>query len=329
MAALAFEALRDEYAALWASMEARPGWRERASEAAAKLLLHRGRYRAVAAETGVPWWLVAVIHQMEASASFDCHLHNGDPLDARTVSEPRGRPDGDPPFAWEASAADALRYDGLDRIDWTTSPLERALHTLEIVYNGSGYRRYHPDVLTPYLWSGTLHYTRGKYVADGKWSAAAVSAQVGAALLLQALASRDAEVADAIGRSAPQRWAWAEEEPPADSVSGPPALPPARVDVTRGELVAQGSRSLSMLGWIRRGLATLFGGGLVSTQIAPYWDAGKQVLNDLRSLGDLFALGLIAIVGGLLVAVYLAEHYQLEAARSGRYVTRKGAGEGS
>ena len=40
-------------------------------------------------------------------------------------------------------------------------------------YNGSGYRDKHPDVKTPYLWSFSNHYTRGKYVADGTVSGTA------------------------------------------------------------------------------------------------------------------------------------------------------------
>lgn len=52
-------------------------------------------------------------------------------------------------------------------------------------YNGTGYRRHHPDVPSPYLWSGAQHYKQGKYVADGKWSDTAVSKQVGGAVLLK------------------------------------------------------------------------------------------------------------------------------------------------
>ena len=77
---------------------------ERAEESAA-----RARYASVSAQTGVPWWVIGLIHMMEAGQSFRCHLHNGDPLTARTVQVPAGRPKtGQPPFIWEESAADAL-----------------------------------------------------------------------------------------------------------------------------------------------------------------------------------------------------------------------------
>ena len=54
-------------------------------------------------------------------------------------------------------------------------------------YNGTGYQRFHPDTPTPYLWSWTTLYTRGKYVADGRWDPWAVSQQCGAAAILRQL----------------------------------------------------------------------------------------------------------------------------------------------
>ena len=51
--------------------------------------------------------------------------------------------------------------------------------------NGMGYRK--RSVATPYLWSFTNHYDKGKFVADGKYDAEAISKQVGAAVLLKEL----------------------------------------------------------------------------------------------------------------------------------------------
>jgi len=57
-------------------------------------------------------------------------------------------------------------------------------------------------VLSPYLWSFTTAYTKCKFVADGSFSATAVSKQCGAvALLLQYAARKDIEL---LGGSAPQ-----------------------------------------------------------------------------------------------------------------------------
>jgi lysozyme family protein len=78
------------------------------------------RYQAVAQATGVPWWVIGIIHSMEAGLRFDRHLHNGDPLTAHTVRVPAGRPEvGQPPFAWEASAEDALAHDSLVCVQWS------------------------------------------------------------------------------------------------------------------------------------------------------------------------------------------------------------------
>jgi lysozyme family protein len=65
--------------------------------------------------------------------------------------------------------------------DWS---LERTLYRLE-AYNGLGYRGL--GVPTPYLWSFSNHYERGKFVADGKFSATAKSQQCGAAVMLKLL----------------------------------------------------------------------------------------------------------------------------------------------
>jgi hypothetical protein len=68
----------------------------------------------------------------------------------------------------------------------STWNLERILYELE-GYNGWGYRLYHPHVKSPYLWSFSNHYTRGKYVADGTWSDTARSQQCGAAVIIKRL----------------------------------------------------------------------------------------------------------------------------------------------
>jgi hypothetical protein len=128
---------------------------------------------------------VALIHNLEARGDFTRHLHNGDPLTARTVQVPAGRPrSGSPPFTWEESAVDALEYDGLTRVtDWSIEHLAFLFEG----FNGWGYRLYHPHVKSPYLWSYSNHYTQGKYVGDGQWSETAVSRQCGAMVLLKRL----------------------------------------------------------------------------------------------------------------------------------------------
>ena len=57
-------------------------------------------------------------------------------------------------------------------------------------YNGLGYRKF--NINSPYLWSYTNQYSKGKFVADGKFDANAVSAQCGAAAMLRELVNRGA-----------------------------------------------------------------------------------------------------------------------------------------
>jgi lysozyme family protein len=192
MAKISFEALKSEYADLWASMEIRGSKAADINATAGKILEKKTRYKAVEAVTNVPWYVVGIIHAMESGCNFATHLHNGDSLSRRTWQVPAGRPRaGSPPFQWKDSACDALLMKGLEKItEWS---IERICFELER-YNGHGYRLYHPNVLSPYLWSGTNHYARGKYVADGKWSGTAVSGQSGALGILKRLMELDPEV---------------------------------------------------------------------------------------------------------------------------------------
>lgn len=182
-------ALRDEYQRLFDTCNIRPEKSAAVESIVGKLLNNKSRYGAAASPLGIPWFFVAAIHNMEASLNFGTHLHNGDPLTARTVHVPAGRPpEGNPPFTWEASAADSLAFQKLD--SWNDWSLPGLLYKLE-AYNGFGYRTKHPEVLSPYLWSFSNHYTSGKYVADGRWSDTAASNQCGAAVLLRRLAEKN------------------------------------------------------------------------------------------------------------------------------------------
>jgi lysozyme family protein len=151
------------------------------------LLKGRMAYESVGTSVGIPWWFVGIVHGVECSFSFECHLHNGDPLTDRTRNEPRGRPiEGSPPFTWSDSARDALIGQRLvDLDDWT---LGTALDRLER-YNGLGYRK--RGLPSPYLWSFSNHFVKGKFVEDGVFDPEAPSRQCGGAVLLKRLAQLD------------------------------------------------------------------------------------------------------------------------------------------
>jgi lysozyme family protein len=189
MAKLAFsESLRVEYQRLFDSCQINQSRLPAVEKLAGALIKNRPRYNAAADPLTIPWYVVAAIHSMECSQNFSQHLHNGDPLTARTTHVPAGRPvEGNPPFTWEQSAADALRLKRFDQWnDWTIPGI---LYQLE-GYNGWGYRLYHPETRSPYLWSYSNLYRSGKYTADGTWSNSAVSNQCGAATLLRRLAEK-------------------------------------------------------------------------------------------------------------------------------------------
>jgi lysozyme family protein len=177
------EELKQEYRKLFDTCTIKPDKTPLLKGIINKINSNKSRYEAVGNKLNIPWYFIAVIHNMECSLNFKGHLHNGDPLTARTTHVPAGRPlTGNPPFTWEQSAGDALQLMKLHL--WKDWGIEGMLYKLE-AYNGWGYRRKHPNVLSPYLWSFSNHYEKGKYVADGRWSETAISNQCGAAVILK------------------------------------------------------------------------------------------------------------------------------------------------
>ncbi|WP_346320758.1 hypothetical protein [Chitinophaga sp. YIM B06452] len=167
---------------------------DRVDKTVERILARKEKYLPVVQATGVPWYFIGIIHEMENGGKFTGHLHNGDPLTARTKQVPAGRPlKGEPPFTWQESAIDALQYVGFAsspgkegaRLSWglgaTLDRLER--------YNGPGYRKV--GINSPYLWSGCQHYTKGKFIKDGVFDPNAVSKQIGAGVILVKMFARD------------------------------------------------------------------------------------------------------------------------------------------
>lgn len=169
-----------DYQLLWDTMEIT---NELPVIKAAKLVLKgRERYEGVVKDTEVPWQIIGVTHYRESTCNFKCHPHEGSPLTERTLYIPKGRPKiGNPPFTWEESAKDCYftlkRFDKIETWDIPT-----ILSTLED-FNGRGYIKYHPEILSPYLWSGSGHYAIGKYASDGKFDPELKDKQVGVAPL--------------------------------------------------------------------------------------------------------------------------------------------------
>jgi lysozyme family protein len=156
---------------------------------------YRMRYGNLEKVSGVPWYVIAVIHYRECSANFLGHLHNGDPLKALTVQVPPHRPDPpwppspwDPVGAWQTSAIDALKIDNFFDQPKTYWTLERTLFRLES-YNGFGTRGH--GVIPNYLWNYSSYPTKGGYDSDGHFKPSYVSSQCGTAVFLKLWANEN------------------------------------------------------------------------------------------------------------------------------------------
>jgi lysozyme family protein len=136
------------------------------------------RYLEVEEQTGVRASLVGAIHQLESERNFLTHLHNGDSLLRKTRKAPVGRPPGKAPFTWLNSAIDAVKYDSL-----TTSDSKAEQCQASVEYNGLGYER--KGLVSPYGFSGSQLYTRGKYTSDGVFNPRIVSKQIGTCVILK------------------------------------------------------------------------------------------------------------------------------------------------
>lgn len=181
--ATSFGELSGEYQAFFDQCKPKPEFQSNLDFYVARALKFKAVYEDVGAGLGVPWFFIGILHGMECGFNFSTHLHNGDPLTARTVHVPAGRPAaGNPPFTWRDSARDALIFKGYNHeTDWS---VPRMLFLFE-KYNGFGYRRL--GVPSPYLWSFSNLYVKGKFVADHEFDANAVSKQCGAAVILKQL----------------------------------------------------------------------------------------------------------------------------------------------
>lgn len=176
----------EEYLEKYNAAKILPSKLEATNKIASLLLSFKtSHYEPVSQAVGCPWWVVACIHNQECGSDvgkFKAVLHNGERIvgtGKKTTLVPKGKG----PFAtWEAAAIDALGGKGaLAKKAWD---IGSALNFLE-TFNGLGYRR--KKVPSPYLWSYTDQYVKGKYVADGVYDANAVSKQSGVAAIMKAL----------------------------------------------------------------------------------------------------------------------------------------------
>lgn len=178
-----------EYKDKWDTMEIKSSWRSAVYRTAKKIIANKDKYEEIASKfsNGMPWYFIGIIHNLECGLDFTKHLHNGDSLKRRTRRVPASRPKTHfGPFTFLESAVDALTMKGFDKVtDWSPQHMAYLLEK----YNGFGYRSRNRS--NPYLWSGSQHYTKGKYIRDHVYSASAVSEQIGCMPLLKAIIEID------------------------------------------------------------------------------------------------------------------------------------------
>lgn len=149
-----------------------------------RILAARNRYELIQAQTGVHWVFVASSHYREANLNFSCQLAQGDPLNRVSKNYPYTGPFK----TFEEGTYDALvrqaPYAARNK-NWSMP----FLLTLEEAYNGLGYARM--GIPSPYVWSGTTEYTKGKYIRDRVFDPNTVDKQLGVAGLVMCLLEAD------------------------------------------------------------------------------------------------------------------------------------------
>jgi lysozyme family protein len=148
----------------------------------------KAHYVNVSRRTGVPWYVIAVIHERESSQSWRASLAQGDPWNHISIHVPRGR---GPFSSWEDAAFDALMHCPPFAARWTDWTVGGLLTLLE-EYNGLGYAA--RDVPSPYIWASTDQYQHGKYIADGHYDSVAIDHQLGCAALLASMMRQDSSI---------------------------------------------------------------------------------------------------------------------------------------
>lgn len=155
----------------------------------------KARYEGIAdriAKMGhnIPWWVIAVIHdreclkQRDGSLSWSCNIAQGSPFSVRSKIIPRNGPFR----SFEDAAVDALVVQAPRaalNTDWSAGGVMTILER----YNGLGYAK--KGRPSPYIWSGTDQYVKGKYVRDGVYDPNVVDAQLGVAIVLSEMQKLD------------------------------------------------------------------------------------------------------------------------------------------
>lgn len=171
-----------EYAKQWDAMQINSNRRHEFESIAKGLISLKSHYTPIEAKTGVPWFVIALIHLREASNDFSKSLAQGDPWNRRSHNKPISGPFN----SFEESAIWALRHDLLSsQKDWR---LEKILYFQEL-YNGAGYDM--RGLPSPYIWGGTNQQKPGKFTSDRVFSRTKWDGQPGVAPIMKIMSEMD------------------------------------------------------------------------------------------------------------------------------------------
>jgi len=172
----------------WTDCHVLPEWTGLLDSVSHRLVNAKSRYESVRTASGVPWPVIAVIHERESSQSWLASLAQGDAWCRPSIHKPLR-----PAFSsWESAAEDALEVCPPHAAKWEDWSIGGALTLLE-QYNGLGYARMGRP--SPYLWSATDQYLSGKYTSDGHYDPHAIDHQAGCAALLMRMTLIDPTIA--------------------------------------------------------------------------------------------------------------------------------------
>ena len=150
------------------------------------------KYRKIAKKAKVPRQLIAAIHYREdvndcLYGKFRVYLHNGQKLGKKTTIAPVGKFFRKGQFV--KAAIDAIHDKETYKKEYNLSYGSKdmaAMLALAEKFNGTGYTDYH-DGNSPYLYSGTSLYVKGKYTEDGDYDGNLIDKQVGVFALINAI----------------------------------------------------------------------------------------------------------------------------------------------
>lgn len=180
----------------WSRMKIKPSFWSAAQKFAKRALAHKEEYQAIADtiknkyNKHVPWWFIPLVHERECIRGVDnwtCNIAQGDPFNRKSRHVPYNGP-----FSSFREAAIAALVNEAPHAASNTNWSGGGAMTIAEAYNGMGYAK--KNTSSPYVWSGTSEYIKGKYVADHKYNPNFVDTQLGVAISLKAMMELDPSI---------------------------------------------------------------------------------------------------------------------------------------